>query len=143
VSAEPDVRYASWLSRVFAYLIDVALILVAIVVIYALVLPHVSQGVGIAIFALVILGGAFGYWAVCEATEAGQTLGKRALGIRVRSTSGARASYGQAFGRNLVRLVLGFISIVGIVDGLWPLWDARNQSMHDKIASTIVTAVPR
>jgi uncharacterized RDD family membrane protein YckC len=27
---------------------------------------------------------------------------------------------------------------VGIVDYLWMLWDSRKQTIHDKIASTIV-----
>jgi len=35
----------------------------------------------------------------------------------------------------------GFLTIIplgGIIDLLWPLWDPRNQTLHDKAAGTVV-----
>ena len=29
----------------------------------------------------------------------------------------------------------------GILDDLWPLWDARKQTLHDKVVSTLVVKV--
>ena len=73
-----------------------------------------------------------------EGGESGQTIGKRACSIRVRTDTGGRISYGQAFGRNLVARVIGSIPFVGLIDVLWPLWDSHKQCLHDKAASTIV-----
>ena len=62
-----------------------------------------------------------------------------ALGIRVVRVDDLGAiGYRRAFGRALAVLVLGVIPFAGILDGLWPLWDTRNQAIHDKIASTVV-----
>ena len=40
-------------------------------------------------------------------------------------------------------LVFGFIGslifyVPWLLDGLWPLWDDRNQALHDKVANTFV-----
>ena len=52
---------------------------------------------------------------------------------------------GAAFGRSLMEQILRLIGVVSIVlglpwllDMLWPLWDARNQTLHDKVAKTVV-----
>ena len=46
--------------------------------------------------------------------------------------------YGKAFLRSLVALLLGYTVIVGILDVLWPLWDKKNQTLHDKAVGTVV-----
>ena len=62
-----------------------------------------------------------------------------AVGARaVRNESGAVVGYGKAFLRSLVSLLLGYTVIVGILDVLWPLWDAKNQTLHDKAVGTVV-----
>ena len=75
----------------------------------------------------------------------GQTLGKMALGIKVVNVSdGAPIGVGKGFLRHIVQFganlfnvcLLGYVFIM--IDGLWPLWDARNQTLHDKIAGSIV-----
>jgi uncharacterized RDD family membrane protein YckC len=129
--------YAGWWVRVGAYLIDVVLLLVGLVIL-ALIGSSIGSGVGIVLVVLWLAFYILGYWVYFEGSESGQTLGKRAVGIRVRSTSGGRASYAQAFGRNIVARVIGFIPIVGLIDVLWPLWDSQKQCLHDKAASTIV-----
>jgi uncharacterized RDD family membrane protein YckC len=35
-------------------------------------------------------------------------------------------------------LFLSFCSLPLLISYLWPLWDSRNQTLHDKMASTIV-----
>lgn len=67
----------------------------------------------------------------------GQTIGQRALGIRVVSTSGQRIRFGTAF----VRVVSLFTIAVpfGIPIGwAWVFIDPKRQGWHDKIAHTIV-----
>lgn len=77
------------------------------------------------------------------------TPGKLLLGLRVRlrdqpgplawGTSALRAV--TWFGPNLLGAIpiLGSIaSLIPIVNGLWPLWDSKKQSLNDKVAKTNV-----
>lgn len=89
------------------------------------------------------------YHVVLTATK-GRTVGKRIVGIRVR----LREREGLPIWRAAVLrwLVhhalpnlgsgvpgLGFIAaLFPLIDGLWPLWDARRQAIHDKAAKTSV-----
>jgi uncharacterized RDD family membrane protein YckC len=91
---------------------------------------------------------ALAYEALLLKTMSG-TLGKLALGMRVRlrdqpgalswNTSALRALVWQ--GPQLLGSipVLGFLaSVFPVVNGLWPLWDAKKQSLNDKAAKTNV-----
>ncbi len=75
----------------------------------------------------------------------GQTLGKQLVGIRVARLDGAPVTAGTAVMRDVVMksfVIWGLgsllLSIPGILDSLWPLWDGQRQSWHDKAVSTIV-----
>ena len=71
--------------------------------------------------------------------EVGTELGKMALGIRVvRNEDADRVSYPRALGRASSVWVLGIFSLPLLLAYLWPLWDRRNQTLYDKMASTIV-----
>ncbi|MCE0486586.1 RDD family protein [Ornithinimicrobium sediminis] len=91
---------------------------------------------------------ALAYEVVLLKTASG-TLGKLALGMRVRlrdepgslawNTAALRALVWQ--GPSLLGSVpvVGFLaSIFPVVNGLWPLWDAKRQSLNDKAAKTNV-----
>lgn len=83
-------------------------------------------------------------------TRKGQTPGKMLVGIRVRMADEDRLPDRRAAllrwavqqgGPQLLSGVplLGFFAgVFSIVDHLWPLWDARRQSLHDKAGRTIV-----
>ena len=74
-------------------------------------------------------------------TANGQTFGKQMLDIRVVRTSGEPVTFWNAFLRQVVgqQLLMGLtLYLYAFVDYLWPLRDARNQALHDKIASTLV-----
>lgn len=76
------------------------------------------------------------YFVIMEGMPDGQTLGKRALGIRVvRKSNGAPLGYGLAIGRYLARFVDAFTLGLGL---LWAAWDPMHQTFHDKIAGTLV-----
>ncbi|HMN26805.1 MAG TPA: RDD family protein [Caldilineaceae bacterium] len=66
---------------------------------------------------------------------AGQTPGKRLMGLRVIRTNGQRLTVGRAIGRafgywiSALPLFLGFI---------WILFDGHRQGWHDKVADTYV-----
>ena len=93
------------------------------------------------ILVLVILGVL--YRVFLEGGPRGQTLGKMAMKIAVRDQStGGPIGYGRAFVRWLAALVLWIILVIpGIIDVLFPLWDPRHQTLHDKAAGSIVVRV--
>jgi uncharacterized RDD family membrane protein YckC len=90
-----------------------------------------------------VLGGiALVVWNCIWLHQYGQTVGKRALGIRIVRSDGGRATLGRIFAlRYLPVTLLGAIPYVGplisLVDVLLIFRDSR-QCMHDQIADTIV-----
>jgi membrane protease YdiL (CAAX protease family)/uncharacterized RDD family membrane protein YckC len=87
----------------------------------------------IVVVIFVLLTAWFNYFALSE-WHWGQTIGKNATGIEVRSLDGAeRLSFGQAGVRNLLRLVDFF----GIGE-LMILATKRKQRLGDKLAKTVV-----
>lgn len=67
----------------------------------------------------------------------GQTLGKRAVGVRVvDAVSGQPIGNGRALGRYLFSAIIsGNVCFLGY---LWALWDGRKQTWHDKVVSSVV-----
>ena len=63
------------------------------------------------------------------------TLGKKALGLKVTSLTGDRISFGQATGRFFGKYVSAIILFIGY---LMMIWDDRKQTLHDKMAGTLV-----
>ncbi len=79
---------------------------------------------------------AFAYYGYLEGSAAGQTIGKKVLGIRVVDF---RSGEPIGFGRGLIRYVGKIISSIPLALGfLWMLWDREKQTWHDKIATTVV-----
>jgi len=73
----------------------------------------------------------------------GQTLGKKVMKIQVvDEVTGATIGYARAFLRWAVAIVLFMLCYIpGIIDGLWPLFDKKRQSFHDKAAKSLVIEV--
>ena len=90
------------------------------------------------IYATVLYGGA-----------RGQTVGMMAVGVRVvRDGAHDALGYGQAFWRALVEQFLRILATVTIIlgliwllDMLFPLWDKKQQTLHDKVVRTVVIRV--
>jgi uncharacterized RDD family membrane protein YckC len=66
-----------------------------------------------------------------------------ALSIQVRdASSGGPLDTTKSFTRcaaQFLPLVVPYIgSLYGLIDDLWPLWDANGQALHDKAAGTAV-----
>ena len=69
----------------------------------------------------------------------GATVGMRIVKIRcVRSADYSRVGYGLSLGRSAISWVFAAINLLHIVDNLWPLWDEKNQTLHDKVVNTVV-----
>ncbi len=73
----------------------------------------------------------------------GATVGKRLLGIAVvRERSNHTLPASSLFGRWAMTNCLGILCNIGaLLDHLWPLWDDKNQTIHDKVVSSIVVRV--
>lgn len=66
----------------------------------------------------------------------GQNPGKAVVGLRVIRADGRAADTGWMFVRGLLGLVCGLIPLY--LDSLWLLWDRDAQTLHDKLAGTVV-----
>jgi uncharacterized RDD family membrane protein YckC len=131
-----DVLHAEFWQRAVAYTIDW-------VVVFTLAqLLYVALPVDLAMALNLLFP--FAYFAWCNG-ELGRTLGKRLLGLHVvDQESGARIGFGRALLRHLTFFLL-FIALLipGIVNVLFPLWDKRRQTLHDKVVRSVVVAVVR
>ena len=79
------------------------------------------------------------YFATLEGGRTGQTLGKKALGIRVIDANTAGPI---GFGRGVIRYFGRIISAIPIFLGyFWMLWDSESQCWHDKFATDYVVPV--
>jgi uncharacterized RDD family membrane protein YckC len=68
-------------------------------------------------------------------TGTGQTLGAKVMGVRVVGVDGNPLSVGAALARILGAYVSGLLLGIGY---LWMLWDANKQTLHDKMAGSVV-----
>lgn len=79
------------------------------------------------------------YFIYFEGSASGQTLGKRAVGIRViDARTGGPIGYGRSFIRLIGRWISGIVCYLGY---LWMLWDDEKQTWHDKMATAYVVPV--
>ena len=86
-------------------------------------------------YALSLLVG-IAYYTYCEGGERGQTIGKAACGIRVRSIDdGGPIGYTRGFLRYIGRILSTIPFLLGY---FWMIWDPQKQTWHDKIANSVV-----
>jgi len=116
--------------RVGAYLID-AVILFIVDLIVGLIFRN-NQGLQSLIELIVSLGYFVYFW---SASGGGQTVGMRALKIKVVKTDGSQLDYGGAVLRYVGLLVSFIVIFIGVI---WVAFDPNKQGWHDKIASTYV-----
>jgi uncharacterized RDD family membrane protein YckC len=115
--------------RVGAYLIDLVILIVINIIVGLIVRNQSLQNLINLIVSIVY----FGYF--WSASGGGQTVGMRALKLRVVRTDGSQLDYGRA----LLRWVGLFISFIVIFIGvIWVAFDPNKQGWHDKIAGTYV-----
>ncbi len=129
--ASPSGPRASFGRRFVAMLVDGILL--------GIVTGVVQAALGRSLGGIASLAIGIAYYGYLEGSASGQTIGKKALGIRVYDlrdggpigTSRAILRY---FGRILsaIPLLLGYF---------WMLWDAEKQTWHDKLAGSVVVPV--
>jgi uncharacterized RDD family membrane protein YckC len=104
-----------------------------------LVTVKTDGGVGVLFFLVVLVVQGL-YFACLNGQGTGQTVGNRAPGIAVRDVdTGEAIGLKRGFVRWLVRFALYIALIIpGIVNDLFPLWDAKRQTIADKAARSVV-----
>ena len=143
---EQALEAAGWSRRFLAWLMDWIILVVPISVVGGLLSGPLGdptgEGIGI-LLGIALMPIAFVYFALLNGR--GRTLGKRLLGIRVvDAQTSSPIGGGKGATRELVRLGLGSVSfgLLFLLDGVWPLWDERAQSLHDKAANSVVVRDP-
>jgi uncharacterized RDD family membrane protein YckC len=130
-----DLNYTGFWRRVLASLLDNAVWVLFYLWIYVWVVGGAflaSDTAGI-VAVIVFFSLWFNYFAVCE-WRWGQTIGKNATGIEVRSLDGSeRLTYGQASIRNLLRLIDFFV-----IGEVMIATTKSRQRLGDKAARTVV-----
>jgi uncharacterized RDD family membrane protein YckC len=129
-SGGPSGPRAGFGSRLGAAIID-GLVLAIPLWILLVVAPDAAG-----VIYLVYLVASIAYFTILEGGASGQTLGKRALGIRVYDLrQGGPIGPGRAFIRWIGRYVSTLVIFLGY---LWMLWDPEKQTWHDKLAGSVV-----
>jgi uncharacterized RDD family membrane protein YckC len=125
--------------RSISYLIDMAVLLALLllgVLVTTLITFATPSGVGL--FLAIMFALTWGYGGFCEGLFNGQTVGKKAMGIRVMTTEGVPITGTQAMIRNLIGAADGplpFFYMTGLAS---MLLTSRFQRLGDLAAGTMV-----
>lgn len=157
MNAAPVWELSGWWRRVGAYIIDSILLSLAAAALIAVGFvssgasffndnDEPSDGILLPMFFLGVLVLPTIYYCWMMSATNGQTVGKQALDIRVVREDGLAVDALFAFKRQILvinllfGLVLGFFlfGLPQLIDYLWPLWDSKNQALHDKIVKSRV-----
>jgi uncharacterized RDD family membrane protein YckC len=159
LGALPTEGYTSWVTRVVATLIDA---------IPAVVVGGIGEGIAIAtgnnscvaspegyggactsspsaigmlasfLAGLLVLAYSIWNWGYRQGTT-GSTVGKSVMKFKVISeATGQPVGFGMSIVRQLAHIVDGAICYIGY---LFPLWDAKRQTLADKIMSTVCVPI--
>jgi uncharacterized RDD family membrane protein YckC len=73
----------------------------------------------------------------------GQTLGMMVAKVKaIDMATGGLIGFWRAFGRDLFERLLAVLFLIPwVVDLLFPAWDPRRQTLHDKVTNTVVIKV--
>ncbi|MEK7518200.1 MAG: RDD family protein [Patescibacteria group bacterium] len=130
-------QYAGGGARLLAAIID-NIILVLVGFVLGFVIGMVMGKSGQILSTILSLVISIYYWVFYQASS-GQTLGKKAMGIKVVDMAGNKPSAMTFFLREIIgKLVSAIILFIGY---LMILWDGKKQGLHDKIAGTVVVRV--
>jgi uncharacterized RDD family membrane protein YckC len=151
--------YATWSTRAIGYIIDALLIGLGMAILYLVVgalfasMFHLADWTGggghwgaaprgfccmwIVLFPLATLFVGL-YNSVFLIAQRGYSIGQGVVRVMVVDANGNLLTTGSAFIRLLVRVAFGFVPFLPALDLLWPLWDVRRQTLHDKAVNCYV-----
>jgi len=122
--------YATFFGRFFAMLIDEIILMVPLFFINTSVF---DGDLRLSFFFSLIVHWIYDAWQESSGNMA--TVGKRAMGIKVTDLNGGKISFGQATGRHFGKIISLIILLIGY---FMMLWDDKSQTLHDKMAGTLV-----
>ncbi len=147
----PGATYAQWADRVVGFLIDMLLVGAGMGVLYLVVggLFAMMAGLGsnlaggmccmMAVLfpvASLLVGLYNGVYLVAQR---GSSIGQGLMSLKVVDINGNLLTTQTALIRLLARVGLSFVPMVGpLLDLLWPLWDDKHQTLHDKAVGSYV-----
>ena len=124
----PSGPRAGFWRRFGAVLIDGIILGVVYGVFYAILGSSAAYGLYLVLSAA--------YFTYLEGGPNGQSLGKKALGIRVIDLGGGGPI---GYGRGFIRWIGRYVSAIPLGLGyFWMLWDKEKQTWHDKFANSVV-----
>jgi uncharacterized RDD family membrane protein YckC len=148
--------YATWGNRVVGFLIDSILVGAGMAILYfvaAAVLASVAGLAGHGAFrgmccmflllfpiATLLVGLYNGVYLIALR---GYSIGQGVVHVKVVDASGNLLTQGTAFLRLVVRAGMGIVPMLPALDLLWPLWDDRGQTLHDKAVNCYVVNNPQ
>ena len=153
----PSFAYATWADRAVGYIIDQVLVGGVMLLLFLVLGGFFGAMAGVAgdhsgfaggmccvlliIFpvASLIVGI---YNRVYLVSQRGYSIGQGVMKLKVIDANGQLLTQGNAAIRLLVQVGLGFVPFGGVLDLLWPLWDDRNQTLHDKAVGCFVIQNP-
>lgn len=110
-------RYANFIERLLARIIDIVIIIIP-----AAIIPLLPSWL---------------YFSLMHSSEDQQTIGQKALSIKLLSTDGAKIGFGQSTGRFFANILNALTLLIGL---FMFFFNRRNQCLHDMLASTIVVS---
>lgn len=139
------IMYATWGERFGARLLD-TFFMISLTLIFAFLIVllvgvdtyggnRISEGfLYLFVFVILVL-----YNPVLESGKKQGTWGKQIVGIKiVNASNNSTISFWQSLGRQVSITLIAIIPLGVVLDHLAPLWDAKKQTWHDKIAGSIV-----
>jgi uncharacterized RDD family membrane protein YckC len=130
---------AGLMSRLLALAIDriISGFIFMLLAIIATAFAFVAEGAGALVFFVGYFLLDWGYMAFFELIWSGQTVGKRAIGLRVIQESGVRVGFYQSILRNLLRPI-DSLPVFYLVGAAFALFSKSQQRLGDMVAGTIV-----
>jgi uncharacterized RDD family membrane protein YckC len=126
-------NYASWIQRVGASIVD------ALPPIILGIISSVAHNTAVTVLVVLLDLGWWIYNRGYLAGTTGQSWGKKLLNLRlIGEQTGQPIGFGMALLRDICHIVDSIICYIGY---LFPLWDAKRQTLADKIMKTVVVNV--
>ena len=145
--------YAQWADRAVGYLIDSLLVGAAMGILYLILgtfLAVIAGGLGasdqfasgaccmlIILFPISSLLVGF-FNRVYLVSKRGASIGQGVMKLKVVDANGNLLSIGTALLRLIAQVGIGLVPLGTILDLLWPLWDDKRQTLHDKVVGSFV-----
>lgn len=135
-----SLRCAGVVPRAYAWLIDFSVRWTIILTLGTILAVFGEAGQGLTLLVVFVLY--WGYPVVLEVLFDGQTLGKKALGLRVVNANGTPVTWLPSIVRNLLRFVdmMPFFYGFGVISGLF---DRHGRRLGDLAAGTVVVYVDK